>query len=117
MPSVPSKLRKLVDRLPAFGPFGMRYIADPEVQRQLVGDLPIVVEVSAVVVLAVIGQRDVRKVDLARTTDVVDAAGDARNRRREQEVGAAGVAAVDRRDRSVVAVVVEFTARPRWLQG
>src|ERR1700674_4401412 len=88
-----------------------------QIDGELGSKLPIIVDESTVVVLAVVGKRGVGDEYLAGTSDEVNPAGYRRGGWCEEEVRAAGAASVHVRDIRIVAVVVEFPPGPGWLQG
>src|SRR5580704_6733 len=90
-------------------------VPEAQVYRQFTGDLPIVVYIAAVIVLAVVRKGDVGQVHVARASDERHSA-HARSDRRKKEIRSPGVATIETRDFGVIAVVVKFSARPGWLQ-
>src|ERR1035437_8249095 len=91
--------------------------AESEVNSQLGGKLPIVVEVRAVVVFSVVREVDVGGINVGGSDDIIGhSAGHSGRDWGQQECGPPGVAVVHVGHFREIAVVIEFSVGPRWLQ-
>src|SRR5437763_14487665 len=85
-----------------------------QVQGQFRRHLPVVLKITAVVILSVIAERDIGGINIIRTTDIVNPTHGG-SRRGKQELRAARVASAYVWNVGIVAVKIELRARPRWL--
>src|SRR6185312_628897 len=99
--------------------------AQAEIYCQLGSDLPIVVDVAAVIIFSVVGERDIgdeHAVVAAAgrgAADVVNSIRDGRvmDVRQKQELRASGIAVSDIGNIGINAAVVKLSARPWWLES
>src|SRR5690348_17944782 len=88
-----------------------------EVHGQLFGHFPIVIEISAVIIFAVVGEGDVRHANVFGAADIVDSPSDLGGDRSQKHLSNAGIALVLSRNIGVLAAESELAAGPRRLQG
>ena len=90
-----------------------------EIDGQFAGDFEIILNISTIIILAVVGQGNVGDEYVVGATDDNPRRPELRQRRDQQEACTARVvsAIAGIHDVSISTVVIEFTARPGWLQG
>ena len=87
-----------------------------QVKGQLGSYFPIIVKVSTVVVLSVVGQRNIRDTHRGSTPNVVDAIGYRCCGRSQEEMGPARVSSPHVWNVRIAAAKIKFSARPGRLQ-